>query len=511
MEKPSAQTIPELTRMREGPFPFVGREPELRLIERILEPGRQGYPMDNSIISFVGPYGIGKTALLGEIAARHRKEPGSASTETHPSITAYVDLGQLITEGNFNRRRLVQEIWQQLGEQMEETVLDLGGVSDDELVKAMVDKVVEWGNKATPVILLDTFDRLTKEDERSFWWIEKEIMEPLVRSGRTLFVLAGRKELRRLRQFETRRRLTTHFLNSFDEETTALQTAGSPAVNAAIYAHTFGHPEAVHYLAKVLRAQGLNLATASEEEVVRVLKEILPTVLDNLTTEILRDVPEELKEIARQASVLRWINYEPLSFLAKYLNLEDEEAIETGIASDLYSTEEGYYLDIIGQLQEATVLDWNVAEADFRIPLPLRQLLDHALELRNPNAYGLAHQAALIFHLDHLERYPNYLARYVPQAFYHNLRLNELESKLVGSDSYDVFFRNITMAGPIDNWWPFHFDQQWAKHDQAPPSQVVWQELAEALEKDEELKALMHPLTYKSFLKEAKQRAELKS
>jgi AAA+ ATPase superfamily predicted ATPase len=516
--------IPEVKPMREKPFSFIGREPELQLIDSILEPGRQGYPMDNSIISFVGPWRIGKTALLQEIAKRFRKELGSASTESHPTITAYIDLGQLIREGKLDRKQLVREVcsqlWNQLGVEIDPPPLATEAIRHLSIEQAAYDLrvyVKRWTSYFTPIILFDTVDALTKEDEKSFWWIEKEIMGSLVGPGRTLFVLAGRQELRRWNQFQTRRKAqlerATRFLNSFDEETTGLQIAGSPAVNAAIKRHTFGHPEAAHYLAEVLEAQGLNLATASAEEVDKVLKEILPTVLDELTKEILRDVPKELKEIARRASVLRWISSEPLSFLAKYLKLEDEERIKKEIVSGSYTTEEGYYLDIIGQLQEAAVLNRNVAEADFRIPLPLRQLLDHALELKDPKAYGLAHQAAFLFHVDQLEQYPDYLARYVPEAIYHNLRLNTLEDE--HPEFYDPNPHNrmfcITMAGPIDDWWPHHFDYSWKQSGKEPPGQKAWQELAEALEEDGELRALMHPATYNSFLKGAKQRAGLES
>ncbi len=492
--------IPELGDVERGSFSFVGRQSELELIEDTLESGRQGGSMPNSIISFVGPWGTGKTALLEELAARHRKEPGSKSIESHPSITAYVDLGQLISEGELNKKELVRKIWQQLGEQMNEIVPNLERLSDDQLAVVFTESVAEWSNKATPVILLDTFDALVGKDKESLWWIEENIMEPIIKpeyekADRTLFVLAGRQEPKGWRQHEVRRRAevkgATRFLNPFDEETTSLQTGGNLAVNDAIYRHTFGHPEAAHYLVEVLKAQGLNLATANEEEVNQVLEQILPTVLNNLTNEILIDVPAELKEIARHASALRWTHADPLRYLAERLGLAEE------------NLKEEYYLNIIEQ-QLTDVFYYYAHEGVWRMPQVVRQLLDHSLKLRDPEAYGRAHQAAFLFHGKHLEDSSDYLARYVSEVIYHNLILNELSQEfpeLVGSI--------ITMAGLVEEWWPKHLDQWWDGHGQTPPGQEVWQELVKQLEKDEELQALLHPATYTSFLNGAKERAGL--
>ncbi len=114
-----------------------------------------------------------------------------------------------------------------------------------------------------------------------------------------------------------------------------------------------------------------------------------------------------MAQLARPASVLRWVNVEPLRYLAERLGL-----VSAGRG-------DADYLDLIGQLQAQHLLYWNVEAATYKSDPAVRRLLAHGLELEDADAFRNAHLAAAEYHTNHLKRFPQYLARYVPEVAYH--------------------------------------------------------------------------------------------
>jgi hypothetical protein len=109
--------------------------------------------------------------------------------------------------------------------------------------------------------------------------------------------------------------------------------------------------------------------------------------------------------------------------------------------------------------------------------------------LDDPSRFCAAHLAAYAYHRKHLEEYPQYLARYVPEAAYH----------------YATLVRDCSQSpGEIPVfavWWEQFLDSQ------APQDAEPWDELVEALEKDAELRAVLPAEEYERLCSEAREHA----
>ena len=131
---------------------------------------------------------------------------------------------------------------------------------------------------------------------------------------------------------------------------------------------------------------------------------------------------------------------------------------------------------------------WNSVENSYEFDPVLRQLLAHFLELDEPERFCEAHLTAFAFHRDHLEQYPHYLARYVPELAYHRAILARCES---------LEPQPLTLQA----WWEQFLSEK------APINPERWTELVKALERDEELRDVLSVEDYEHLLSEAQERA----
>ena len=146
------------------------------------------------------------------------------------------------------------------------------------------------------------------------------------------------------------------------------------------------------------------------------------------------------------------------------------------------------YLDLIGQLQAHHLLYWDVDTASYKSDPAVRQLLAYSLELDDGEQFRRAHLAAYQYHRDHLERHPQYLARYVPEAAYHGAILAQGRSLPDGVPSFG-------------GWWAQFSPSQ------APRYAEAWHELAATLEKDDELSQVLSADEYERLSSEAQEHA----
>jgi hypothetical protein len=461
--------------------PFVNREGELQFIEEKLRPGCQGDSMPMVVTCFWGAFGIGKSWLLGELERCYRRN-GPQVHSPYPTLAARLDMNPLIVpslwqDGKLDVARVVQELWRQLAWQMGTVAPDLGQPSAEEWAGAFVEQVTAWLAHATPVVMLDTMDIVVRDDEAAFFWLEEHLVERLALTDRVLFIFASRGELRRWRRFQVRRRVDSYPLSAFDADTAGKELKASPEVSRALYRHAFGHPLATEYLGRMLEEQGISLEMVEEGEVEGVLEpSLVQAVLNEVTKQILDKVPESLTQLARHANVLRWVNIEPLRYLAEALGLADPDRGDA------------YYLDLIGQLQAHHLLYWNVDTASYESDRALRRLLAYSLKLDDVKRFRAAHLAAYDYHRGHLERYPQYLARYVPEAAYHHAIVAQRAPLPREVPAFQA-------------WWEEFLSEQTLR-DSEP-----WSELFSALERDTELREMLPVEEYERLCSEARDRA----
>jgi len=449
--------------------PFVDREDELTFIEAKLQPAMRGERMDMAVTCFWGASGIGKSWLLGEIERLyHRHEMLGAVAR--PPVSARLDLdravgGALWQNDCLDLALIVNELWLQLAQQLGATALEIGESTIEDYAMRFVEQVTGWLARATPVILLDTMDSVVQDDENAFFWLEEHLIEPLALTDRVLFVVAGRGELRRWRRFQVRRRVDVRPLSSFDVENAGKEVSASPAVSHALYRHAFGHPLATEYLGAILEERGVNLSEASDEDIAAALEpDVVRAALGAAVSRILERAPASLAQLARCAGVLRWVNVEPLRAVAQGLKLAGSDGGDA------------HYLDLIGQLQTQHLLYWNVDAASYEFAPALRSLFAHSLELDDPVGFAAAHLAALNYHRKHVEAFPQYLARYVPEAAYHCAVLSGSHQLPSGTPAFAVWWEGFLARAPAD----------------AEP----WEELDAAIAKDVELQKIMDSAGY---------------
>jgi hypothetical protein len=453
--------------------PFVNREIELQFIEEKLRSARQGDPMSMAVVCFWGAFGIGKSWLLGELERLYRRN-GPQMHGSYSTLAARLDMNPervpALWQGNkLAVKQVVRELWKQLARQIGTSVPDLSRLSAEECAREFVEQVTTGLAHAIPILMLDTMDIVVCDDEEAFFWLEEHLIERLALTDRVLFLFAGRGELRRWNRFQVRRRVDSYPLAAFDEQTSGKEIKANPDASKALYCHTFGHPLATEYLGRMLEEQGINLEKAGASEVEEALeRSLVQTALKAVTQHVFDKVPELLAQLAQHASVLRWVNVEPLRYLAETL----------GLAGSSHG--DAYYLDLIGQLQAHHLLYWDVDAANYGFDPALRHLLAHSLELDDAEQFQKVHLTAFEYHRGHLERHPQYLARYVPEAAYHHA---------IGVRRKPLLHR----VPAFQSWWERFLSEQ-ATQDAEP-----WSELIDALEEDTELRSVLPAEEYESL------------
>jgi hypothetical protein len=471
---------------RRAPDPwrrFVDRTSELALVQSKLDTGIQGLPMRSGVVCFWGAFGMGKSWLLQRLEQMHQgcENPGEG---TYPTITARLDLDPTVgtvlwSEDRLDREVLIRELWRQLAAQMGTELPAEEGASPNAWAEAFVEQVTRWAaSSATPVLLLDSVDHVLTDDPESFYWFEQQVIEGLAITGRVLFVFASRGELRDWKRFQVRRRVTLYRLCAFNEEMVASQVGASPAACRQIYQHAFGHPQAVDFMGTVLEQKGIDLGKAPEGVALvdavlarRVLREVIQGILHDC---VLR---EPKRTLARRASVLRWLSLDPLRSLAEQLGLVEPERGEA------------HYQGLLATFQAQHLLYWDSSTSVYAFDPVLRRLLAHQMELDDRRGFCAAHHAAYHFHYDHLERYPGYLARYVPELAYHRAILGRCCPE--------------TPEPTLQEWWT-SFVSGPRKELAAPEP---WAELFASLAADKELRELLPQAEYKAMLDTARRRA----
>lgn len=474
--------VPNLqARKAPGPGrPFVNRKVEIDHVRKKLKIGITGEPMPLVVTCFWGAYGMGKSWLLLRLQDLYKghalEDPGPC-----PVIVARLDLDRersasLWHENELQRGKLIQELWRQLALPMGQAVPDLGRASDEHWAEAFVQQVTEWAASAvTPLIMLDTLDALVRQNDTSFYWLEEHLVERLAITDRVLFVFAGRGELRRWERFQVRRRVNLHRLFSFREQEVGEELGASRPWSRVLYQLAFGHPLTAELLGTQLEKQGIDLG-AEDASIDKVEPGLAAEVLAHVVEEALESLEEPLHPLARPASLLRWLNVEPLRALVETLGLGQADRGDA------------YYMRIIEALQAQHLLYWHTNKKGYQPDPVLRALVSAYLERAQPELFLAVHRAALSFHDGRLEKQPSYLSTFLPEIMYHYVQLCRREP--------------AGQRPAFGDWWA-----QFLRQDSGPRDATPWQELVEALENDQELISLA-PEESKMVVSDAETRAQ---
>jgi len=395
---PPIPDAPTPTREAYNAAHFVGREEDLRAVRRKIAEGQAGYPITRPVIHLWGAPGIGKSWLLQHIYTKSFVEiENSAELDTRGVLTALVDFTKLPfkAEDPGSVKALLQALKDDL--QREEAPSpddseDKGAISVDHFIQ----DVIEWTKRFIMVFLFDGVEKLHPDD---FFWLEREIIAPLARTDRVLFVIASRKELPRWKEFSVRQRLEVWELQGFDLQTTQEQLTRYALPEEAareIYPYTFGHPYANQILGATWKE-----GKPSAKKTLTPLSQVEKELLENAVLERERD-------ILRALSTLRRFNVESARHFLK-------QAVdpEFGTLSD------GYYLRFFEALEQTNLVFWSSEQRGYVFSREVRGILQSRLKLAEPERYQELHQHAFEMHQQWMERYQGQEERFFPEMLYH--------------------------------------------------------------------------------------------
>jgi len=442
--------------------PFVNRVSELNLIQTKVNTALRGDPVHLAITCFWGPFGMGKSWLMRELERRYQFSGLREAGGSKPTVTARLDLNQkaspTLWEGHeLIKENLIRQLWKQIADQINVASPNLEQASPEEWTSEFIAQATTWSSDYIILIMLDTVDDLIKNNESSFFWLEQSLIERLILTGKVLLVFTSRGELRTWKRFQVRQRVETHRLTAFDAETAGKEiNSNSQDTSQLIFEHAFGHPLVTDYVSRLLQNdEHTTLITGSNSENIDIaaVREVLQAVV----TEIFNPLEEPIAKVAKYISILRWVSAESLRSL-----IEKLDASQLG-RGDVY------FLDQIASLQSNHLLYWNSSQKNYELDTVLRHIITHFLEIDDLHLFGLANSYAFTFHLEHLEKYPQYLARYIPELVFHRALLK----RCTLLDSQPITFQK---------WW-----ETFLATKSSEVSTDAWKELLVRLKNDDEL------------------------
>jgi len=434
---PHARTLQESPPEPYDPQYFADRQRELRWIGRKVEEGLSGYAITQPVVHMWGIRGVGKSWLLRHLRAQHGFAPGKG-VKKEGTLSTLVDfagsplsLREPPTVADL-LEKLVQEVEEQLGDRTEAAAGELAAFREEVVAvraeerreaSAVAERFVSFINRLShvfvPLLLFDAAETLDPDD---FFWLESRLIEPIARTDRAIFVVAGRREIPRWREFGARQRLSVWELGAFPRGGTLeqLEMRGRGYLGDVVHSLSFGHPYASQVVGQALdQIAGKRPVGEDFEEQHRAE---LAMVLEQVERELLREVrPESHKDILRTLSVLRKFNIESARFV-----LSGVLDPEYGKRSD------AYYLRLYEELEDSNLVWWSTDHRGYVLDTCLRRIIDLRLQKGAPERYVQRHRRALELYEDWIGKNPLDRGSFLLEALYH------LVSTLMGKPAEEV-------------------------------------------------------------------------
>ena len=486
MDKPS--TIHDVRQISGGyedliPEQFADREGERLLIQRRVEAARTG-EVEYPLVEFYGVVGQGKSWLLSYLAHQYWFSNGRGPSPKKPTFSAKIDFDVFHTPSHSHS--LLQSLTSQIREQLTEAEPELKlprslekDAPPPENVDAVAKELAEFmaglTDRYVPVL---AFDATEKADEKLLDWLEEQVVYPIIRTNRAIFVFSGRL-WHRWKIFEVRRRVEPVELFPLDpkreqvegtaELLTKLDVKRAEAVARALYDYAFGHPLASKVIFKEL--QELAPERIDEHTIEKNRDVIAEIVKDKVIEERFFDElgkHKYLEPLLWGVCILRKFNPTPLRhFTVSFI--DDEYEQKPG----------GFYLDAIRDMQDTTLVQWNSAAGGYTLDPVVRKIMAKNLSLQDPAEFRRRHQEAVELYDKWIEQFPrNAVGFLIERTFHRNWALRDSKTQReIGEtlvSEFDQILKDVEK----------HPDVQWDLPDMAAA-------LNEELTKDEELEEVI--------------------
>ena len=452
---------------------FVDRERELNYIAGLCDAAATPGGTSSGVVNFWGIKGSGKTWLLHRLKDRYQYRPPQFPYQK-PTLTAYFSFEQnkgvrpaeaaraLAHAFSAQVLRQINHIISEAEKQLLESVQETGAL--DSFVRVFR----QLTDNFAPLLMLDTCENISSDVWRE---IELEIIEPLVRTNRVIFVVAGRQYVRQWHRFEVRRRVasfTNTLVSPFNKETALQQIQRgnyqldrSPELFVEeVYRYSGGNPFMVDLFARSARTRS---------DIVRLINENEATLLG---------IGKDWRPLIEQLAPLRFYRGDSLRFMLAVDNSEEE------------SRPDNYYLSILRDLDAASeVVWWDHGKKAYVTSPPVRQMINlrQSLEERTRDSFVAQHRQAIAMYRSQLEKYPRTSDDYVLEIWFHlaNIYLATEGREGLEKELQDV----LPLVDPLDSdstnslQKALEADQELLDLLPTEMSQLLLQELKNRLEK----------------------------
>ena len=411
---------------------FVNREYEIDIVEERVDIIRYGGTVFQAVINFFGVVGIGKTMLSQEIYKRMRAYgipcalvDFTRDDKYHHPIRGPITLLEDIAASVASRVELQPLAFQDLcagfwkeyrAEKPEQTLLE----QRDRVTEAFLDyadRLLRYLERVPMVLLIDTTEAAEQE---VLDWLEGEIFIPLLRTERVVIVIAGRVPWR-LKEFQVRRRTYQYRLPPFGRETAEKQLRDYRHLTPKIIEVTFGHPDAnrrlVEKVYELEQKEGPFSPQQFDAHKATLVRELVEGLIDD---KVLADMPVEVRQALHLIAPLRQFDVSALRHLLTHF---------------LPKRGSHYYLAMVRQMVESTVVEWDSARKGYAIDPIARRMLALDMLLHRPQDYATIHEESVAMYEDWIQRIPEARSRYLVEKLYHMaevLRAEEEPDEVIG-------------------------------------------------------------------------------
>ncbi|MBU0495980.1 MAG: ATP-binding protein [Chloroflexi bacterium] len=468
---------------------FADREKELSLLEDALAASRAG-PIPKPLIEFYGVVGQGKTWLIHRLHREFcRASPGNVD-QARPSISVLVDLRDFPSPED--QTRLLRALADQLRDQLidpdvqewheEATQLAIKGEGKSGMQR-LARLLSATTERYVPVLFFDTAEQVS---EPMLDWVERYLIDPLVRTERAIVVFAGRRWLR-WKIFEVRRHALVAELGPFDDEglREQAQRLGASTGTVAnlvplLREYAFGHPLTGKAILNQVREQ-----IAGHQPIDEWLAPWQDEICDTVAHAVIqarflielrvRNL-DYLEPILPVIYILRKFNPTPLRVFTERLldpDIRDKK--------ERYAPRPGsFYLDAIRDLQIATLAEWSSAQGGYVLAPIIRKIMAQNLRMQDPTRFLHYHQRARVVYDEWITAYPRNAVGFLIERTYHRTWELVAQTSLNGQAASKVVAEFHKLWDEVQK----HKQVEWDLPDMAVA-------LVEKLDEDNELRDLI--------------------
>lgn len=418
---PTPSVVRHLPRQEYSKDRFRNREEVLKEVDSRIHDLQQDKFVKQTVLLIWGVHGMGKSWILQRLAEDYSyKAPTKRRKGVFAALVSFEDFDPTTDRLSVLLGELVDSMMTSLPEDVVQNstafkefykLIDAAEVDQNhgKVAEQFVNLVTGLSTNHVPVLLFDALEGLEIEHPKFLNWFEEHVIAPLVRWNQSLVVLASRRELRQLRDFEVRRRVKKLSLDAFPLKEVGRQV-GSEAIGELLYPITYGHPLSTWYIQSGLeRVRQPGQAFTAEflkdrrQDIVGLLQDIVEQLL-------FVDVANmETKDRLMIAATLR-------SFHIRSLQLLLSAICETPEIKNLSDSEVQRW---IGDMTDTNLVRWSLQRSGYEVEVTVRHLINRLGALQNETEYIRRHQEAFDLYRNWIERMPFTSDRYVVEAAYH--------------------------------------------------------------------------------------------